>query len=201
MRVKAVLFRDDPILTCAHPSKPPHDYGLMGSTSKAARLWDILEKSEVPGVTGVWCHEIAGGELFTVISIRQLYAGQSRQAGLIASQLTNTGRYMVIVDDDIDPSNLNDVIWAMATRSDPERSIDIVRRCRTTSADPAISPQEKRKIKSAPKAFYASRAVIDACRPYDWKDEFYPVAQASHELRLRLLEKWGHIFKQFLPEA
>ncbi|MBI2532263.1 MAG: UbiD family decarboxylase [Deltaproteobacteria bacterium] len=201
VRVKAILFRDDPILTCAHPSKPPHDYGLMGNIRHAARIWDILEKSGVPGIAGVWCHEIAGGALFTVISIQQVYAGQSKQAGLIASQLANTGRYTVVVDDDIDPSSLNDVIWALATRSDPERSIEILRYCPTTSADPAVSPREKRKTKLAPKPLYSSRAVIDACRPYEWKDEFYPVAQVSNELRLQLLDKWGHLFKEFLPDA
>ena len=86
-------------------------------------------------------------------------------------------------------------------RSDPERSIEILRHCRTTSADPAVSPREKRKTKLAPKPLYSSRAVIDACRPYEWKDEFYPVAQVSNELRLQLLDKWGHLFKEFLPDA
>ena len=121
IRVKGIMFRDDPILTCAHPSKPPHDYVLIGNILRAARIWEVLENSGIPGVAGVWCHEIAGGALFTVISIQQLYAGQSKQAGLIASQLSNSGRYTVVVDDDIDPSNLNDVIWALATRSDPAR--------------------------------------------------------------------------------
>lgn len=201
IRVKGILFRDDPILTCAHPSKPPHDYVLIGNISRAARIWDILEKSGIPGVAGVWCHEIAGGGLFTVISVQQLYAGQSKQAGLIASQLSNSGRYTVVVDDDIDPSNLNDAIWALATRSDPVRSIEILRHCPTTSADPIVSPQEKRKTKLAPKPLYGSRAVIDACRPFEWKDEFYPVVQVSNELRLQLLEKWGHLFREFLPDA
>ena len=86
-------------------------------------------------------------------------------------------------------------------RSDPERSIEILRHCRTTSADPAVSPQEKRKTKLAPKPLYSSRAVIVACRPYDWKDEFYPVAQVSNELRLHLLDKWGQLFKEFVPSA
>jgi UbiD family decarboxylase len=201
IRVKGILFRDDPILTCAHPSKPPHDYVLIGNISRAARIWGVLENSGIPGVAGVWCHEIAGGALFTVISIQQLYAGQSKQAGLIASQLSNSGRYTVVVDDDIDPSNLNDVIWALATRSDPARSIEILRLCPTTSADPVVSPQEKRKTKSAPKPLYGSRAVIDACRPFEWKDEFYPVVQVSNELRRQLLDKWGHLFREFLPDA
>lgn len=201
IRVKGIMFRDDPILTCAHPSKPPHDYVLIGNILRAARIWEVLETSGIPGVAGVWCHEIAGGALFTVISIQQLYAGQSKQAGLIASQLSNSGRYTVVVDDDIDPSNLNDVIWALATRSDPARSIEILRHCPTTSADPIVSPEEKRKTKLAPKPLYSSRAVVDACRPFEWKDEFYPVVQVSDELRRQLLDKWGHLFREFLPDG
>ena len=67
-------------------------------------------------------------------------------------------------------------------------------------SDPDFPPQEKRKSKSAPKPLYGSRAVIDACRPFEWKDEFYPVAQVSNELRLQLLDKWGQLFREFLPD-
>ena len=31
----------------------------------------------------------------------------------------------VVVDDDIDPTNLNEVLWALCTRSDPVQDIEI----------------------------------------------------------------------------
>ena len=59
---------------------------------------------------------------FLVVSIKQRYPGHARQAGLIATEChaaAYLGRYTVVVDDDIDPTNLNEVLWAVCTRSDP----------------------------------------------------------------------------------
>ena len=94
----------------------------------------------------------------------------------------SAGRHVILVDEDIDPSNWDQVLWAMATRSDPERSIDIIRRCPTTPLDPAIRPKEKTGLNSV--------AIIDACRPYEWKDEFAPVVEISKGLREKILKKW-----------
>ena len=116
-----------------------------------------------------------------------------RQVAALASQVRTgvyIGRYTVVVDEDIDPTDLGDVVWAIATRADPERSIDIIRRSRSSSADPALSPDVKEKGRN-PMDTFTSKAIIDACWPYEWKDRAYPVAQISEELRSTLLEKWG----------
>jgi hypothetical protein len=39
-----------------------------------------------------------------------------------------------------------------------------------------------------------SRAVIDACRPYEWMKEFPEVAETSPELRKIVLERFGRSF-------
>ncbi len=36
-----------------------------------------------------------------------------------------------------------------------------------------------------------SRAVINACRPYEWKDDFPAVSATSPELEAKLVEKYG----------
>jgi UbiD family decarboxylase len=71
--------------------------------------------------------------MFNVISIKQKYAGHSRQAGHILSQCgvgAYMSRYSIVVDEDIDPANLNEVMWAVATRSDPVKDIDFIQRSR-----------------------------------------------------------------------
>jgi 4-hydroxy-3-polyprenylbenzoate decarboxylase len=187
IRVKAVYHRNDPILTCSRPSRPPSDYSFSKGVVKSAMIWEELEKCGVPNVKGVWCHEAGGGRLFNVVSIKQAYAGHSRQAGLIASQTHAGGylnRFVVVVDDDIDPSNLFDVVWAMSTRCDPAEDMEIIRKCWSGPLDPVI-PKGKKG--------YNSRAVIDACRPYDWKDDFPPVAESSRELRDQTYKKWKDV--------
>src|SRR6516165_6140453 len=48
------------------------------------------------------------------------------------------GRYTIVVDDDIDVSNLEEVIWALITRSDPATSIDIIHNSWSTPLDHRI---------------------------------------------------------------
>jgi len=45
---------------------------------------------------------------------------------------------------------------------------------------------------------FTSKAVIDACWPYEWKDRAYPVVEVSSELRQQLLSKWAGEFKEII---
>ena len=185
IRVQSLLHRHDPILLGSSPGRPPSSLHLYLMNS--AILWDSLEKAGVPDVRGVWQHPVAPNWMFTVVAVRQRYAGHARQAGLVASQSQGgayMGRYVIVVDDDIDPSNLEEVIWALTTRSDPEKDIEIVRRCWSGPLDPII-PREKKG--------FNSRAIIDACRPFEWMKDFPKVAESSKEVLDATAKKWGPV--------
>ena len=55
------------------------------------------------------------------------------------------GRYVIVTDDDIDVSNLEELVWAMLTRSDPATSIDIIHNAWSTPLDVRIEPERKAK--------------------------------------------------------
>ncbi|MDP2661691.1 MAG: UbiD family decarboxylase, partial [Dehalococcoidia bacterium] len=113
--------------------------------------------------------------------------GHAKQAAIITSQCdaaSSMARYIIVVDEDIDPSNIMDVLWAMCTRSDPERSIDIIRRCRSGPLDTATAPDKKG---------FNSHAIIDACRPYEWMKDFPAVVGVSGPLRDSVVGKWGEL--------
>ena len=76
----------------------------------------------------------------------------------------------------------------MSFRSDPATSIDIIRNACSTGLDPSIPPAEKARGNMT-----NSRAIINACRPFHWKDEFPHVAESSRELKKKTLEKFGWI--------
>ncbi|MFC1905466.1 UbiD family decarboxylase [Chloroflexota bacterium] len=199
IQVKAIHYRDNPILTCAHPAVPPNDVSLQMCLALSAQMWNQMEANGIPGIKGVWCHELGCGNLFNVVSIEQSYEGHSRKAGLTAAVYPPVaGRYTVVVDEDIDPSNLVQVIWAMSTRVLPDQSIQIINRCASSSADPAISPEEKKKYKTAPKPLHASRVLIDACRPLEWKNDWYPMARISQEYQEEILKKWNTILAELI---
>lgn len=188
MTVKTLMHRNDPIYTGVQVGNQRTEYRLAVCVAQSGAVWDALESCAVPGVQGVWCHESGGGSLLNIVSLKTAYAGHSRQAGIIASEIVQVaGHYTIVVDEDIDPSNLDDVMWAVATRVDPQRAIDITHYCRTSNVDPAVPIAEKRKTPH----HFTSHAIIDACRGYEWKHEYYPIAQISPSLRDKLLKKWG----------
>jgi UbiD family decarboxylase len=182
--VTGLFHRSDPVSLGAPPGKPPHDYSYMRSVMKSAMAADALISSGLPGVTGVWCHEAGGGRSIIAVAVEQRYAGHSRQAGYLAAQHPVTAymnRLVITVDHDVNARDLDEVMWAVATRCDPQRDIDIMRYSWGSRVDPLLLPGEPR---------YNSRALIDACRPYERLADFPAVAEASADLLRRALQRW-----------
>ncbi len=194
IRVEALYYRNDPIVLGAPPSRPVHDYSFSASVLRSALVKESLRKAGVPGVQGVWIAEAGGSRLWLVTSIRQQYAGHAAQAANLAVQCQAGGmmnRYSIVVDEDIDPSNHEDVIWALSTRSDPATDIDVIRQCWSNPLDPMIPSASK-----AAHRMWNSRAIINACRPWDrlQAGDFPPVAEASPALLAATRKKWANLF-------
>jgi UbiD family decarboxylase len=182
--IDRVLHRDNPIILGAPPGLPPHDYSYMRTVMKSAMILDNLQSSGVAGVKNAWAHEAGGGRLLIAVSLKQAYAGHSRQVGYLTAQGAASAymnRYVITVDDDIDVRSLDDVMWAVCTRSDPAEDIEIMRKSWGSTADPLLTDH---------KAPYNSRAFIDACRPFERRDAFPRVAQPSPELIKATIAKW-----------
>ena len=187
IRIKRVYYRNDPILTCAASQKPPHSHLFERCFIRSAGLLDSLEGAGIPDVTGVWVHQAGAGRTFVVVAIKQRYFGHANQAGLVASQVNPTGyvgRYVVVVDDDIDPTDMHDVIWAMGTRSDPKTHFTILDRNWSSRLDTMVTDEK----------LYNSRVVIDACIPYERLETFPRVAQTSPELAAEVRSRFPDVF-------
>ena len=184
VEITRLYHRDDPILLGAPPGKPPHDYSYMRTVMKSAMIQDELAASGVPGVVKAWAHEPGGGRLFIVVSLQQRYAGHARQVAYLAAQCPAAAymnRYVVVVDDDVDPADLDQVIWAMSTRSDPARDIEVMNRTWGSKLDPL-------SVEGEPP--YNSRAIIDACRPFERLGTFPRVAESDPAFLREIERKW-----------
>lgn len=189
IEVKRIYHRDDPIIVGSPPTRPPDEQSRYRAFLRSAVMFDQLEEAGVPDIEGVWCHEVGGSRLWVAVSIRQRYPGHARQVGHLAASVRAggyLGRFVIVVDEDIDPTNLEEVVWAMCTRSDPERSIDIMKRAWSGPLDPAIRPGQKG---------FNSRAIIDATRPFEWRDEFPPVSAMSRDRRQEAEKRWGYLIE------
>jgi 4-hydroxy-3-polyprenylbenzoate decarboxylase len=149
---------------------------------RAASIWSQLEAAGVTDVVGAWQHV---AQLMTVIAIRQRYAGHSKRAGLIAAAQSYMGRIAVTVDDDVDPSNLADVMWAITTRCEPAEQVDIVRSAWSSALDPRITPEARERGETS-----HSKLIIDACKPFGWRDRFPRTSALSPEDARAIRDKW-----------
>jgi len=186
--IHRVHYRNNPIMIGTPPTKPPTGVGTAMGTIRAARVRDEIRKAGIPDVKHVWFHEF-GSRFFLAVSIKQRYAGHAAQVGHVATMCQGAaymGRYVVVVDDDIDVYDSMDVLWAMCTRSDPVRDINIIPRAWSDELDPMVA-------RGAGDAPFNSRAIIDATWPWEWRHEIPKVIALTPEERAATMAKWGHI--------
>ena len=190
MEVKAIHHRDDPILTHALMADyPANETSLLYSITRAAKIWNDLDKLGVPGIRGVYCHPAAaGGWGLTVVSLEQRYPGHAPQALALAAQCPGGAYYakwIIAVDEDVDPSNINQVLWAMATRCNPVEDIDILRQTWSTWLDPTQNPPEERP--------YGSKALINACMEHRYIKQFSKRTKIRRSVYESVAARWAEL--------
>lgn len=189
--IVAVYHRDDPIILGFPPQSLPDEYSRFRSITRSALLRHAVNAAGVPDVKAVWCHEVGGSHMLTGISITQRYPGHSTQAAQIAAQCQSgayAGKWVIVTDDDVDVADLEELIWAALMRCDPVNDIDFIKYGWTSFADPRVDPEERAKGNIT-----NSRMIIDACRPFHWKDDFNKSTKPSEELLTMAREKYGYL--------
>lgn len=192
--IHAIYHRNDPIILGVPPlGGGPDEMARYRAVMRSAMLKQELAEAGVPDVTQVWCHEVGASRMLHGIAIKQRYPGHAKQAGVLGASCGSTVygcKFVIVVDDDVDVSNFEELMWAMVTRCDPATSMDILRRMRTSPADPRLTPEQR-----AVSDLTNSRAVIDATRPFEWRDQFPRVNAPSPEVVRKAHEKFGYLLR------
>jgi 4-hydroxy-3-polyprenylbenzoate decarboxylase len=190
VEVTAVHHRNKPILTNALMADyPSNEQSGFFSIIRSARIWDDFDKLGIPGIQGVYCHPAgAGGFGMTAISLEQRYAGHAAQALALAAQVPGGAYYtkwIIAVDEDVDPTDINQVIWAMSSRCNPIEDIDILRNTWSTWLDPSQNPPEERP--------YGSKALINACKEHRYLPVFSKRTALRKEIYDQVAGKWNKL--------
>jgi 4-hydroxy-3-polyprenylbenzoate decarboxylase len=188
IRVKALHMRKNPIHTAAlMANHPACEIGAYAGIMRSARIWEDLEKLGVPGISGVWTPLAAvAGWGMTVISLQQRYAGHAAQALALAAQCPAGAYYtkwVIAVDEDVDPTNMDEVLWAMSTRCDPGEDLDFLRNTWSTGLDPSRVVPELRP--------YGSKVLINACKPHRYLKQFPTRTLLRKSTYERVKERWS----------
>ena len=126
VKVEAVYHRDDPIIT----GDPPLRTYLNSEAHKyirSANIWSAMERAGIPDVQGVWFPK--QGRFVVTVAVKQRYSGHAKQAGYGVLATRDGGRdvrMVIVVDEDVDITNIGEVLWAMSTRWDPRTDSEVL---------------------------------------------------------------------------
>lgn len=187
--VTAVRFRKSPIMTAALMALyPSGEIGAYQTIMRSARILDDLDNIHCPGIKSVYCHPAAAsGNCLVVVSLKQMYPGHATQALALTAQCpaaTYYTKWIVAVDDDVDPTDIDEVIWALSARCNPSEDIDFLRQTMSFRADPSIAPSEKP---------YGSKILINACTPYRYRQQAPVRTLLRRSVYERVAKRWGEL--------
>ncbi|MDY6864334.1 MAG: UbiD family decarboxylase [Thermodesulfobacteriota bacterium] len=160
--ISAITHRNNPVFQGTYLGKPPTEGHIAGEIAME-HLTFKEAKTKVPELTGVHIVEGTGWIIFCA-SIKKEYEGQIHKVShaIWSTEIGDYGKILIIVDDDINPYNIHDVIWAMSTRYQPEFDTYITPRVAGYGIDPSERSIKPRGIETGGISSLTSRILIDA---------------------------------------
>ena len=154
IRISRVSHRTDPVFEHLYLGKPwtEMDYTLALNTS--VPLYRQL-KADFPEVVAVNAMYTQG--LLGIVSVEQRFGGHAKAVGMRAMTTPHGLAYckvIIVVDDDIDPFNLAQVMWALSVRFHPLHDLVTVPNGSVLALDPSSDPDG-----------IVHKVVIDATTP------------------------------------
>ena len=187
-RVKAITYRDRPIMAVSNMGIPTDEGQLLRSFSLGLEMEKLLRSQGIP-ITGVYMLPESTHHL-VVVGTRPAYAGIASQIAqlVFGSKLGPWFHQVMVVDSTTDIYNVNEVIHAFSTRCDPGRDIHIYRESAGTPLNPYSSPQDR-------KIGRGSKVLFDCLFPLDWSRADTPILVSfstayPKEVQERVLEQW-----------
>lgn len=113
-----------------------YEHALLMGVPREAGIWHSVSKV-VPKVNKVRLTPASGGWLHAIVSITKNHDGDGKNAILAAFAGHPSLKHVVVVDDDVDPDDMFQVEWAIATRFQADRGLILIRDARGSTLDPS----------------------------------------------------------------
>ena len=134
-----IMKRKNPIYVTTVVGKPVLEDAYIGKVIEQSFL--PLIRMFHPEVVDFSMPAAGWFQGLAIISIKKRYPGQAKKVmmGLWGMGQLSLTKMFVVVDEDINVHDINDVIWAITTRSDAARDTLIINNTPTDTLDPASS--------------------------------------------------------------
>lgn len=187
VKVNAITYRNDPIVTMIALGTPPDDSSIAASLSAAVSMKKGLLRRGIP-VTDVYVPPEGVTHLIIVGVKRGGMETARKILDYFTARRVMTNKH-IVVDEDVDVFNMAEVLHAFATRCHPGRGIGYEwYEGRANSLTPFYSPEERKRLKGV-------SVVFDSTWPPEWPGEIVPVKASfktiySQEIQEKVIKNW-----------
>lgn len=170
IKVKAVTTRRNPIMqTVIGPSE---EHVSMAGIPTEASILTMVERALPGKVQNVYAASPGGGKYMAVIQFKKSIPsdeGRQRQAALLAFSAFPELKHVWLVDEDVDPFDIDDVIWAMNTRFQGDVDVVTIPGVRCHPLDPSADPTCDPSIRDHG---ISCKTIFDCTVPFEQKHRF-----------------------------
>ena len=154
IEIDRVSHRKDPIYDAVYVGRPWTEIDYLQAMTTSAPIYAQLSAGfpEVGAVNALYTHG-----LVVVVSTKTRYGGFAKAVGLRVLTTTHGLGYakvVIVVDDNVDPFDLKQVMWAISVKVNPDRDVVILPNLSVNPLDPAGQPTG-----------VANKMIIDATTP------------------------------------
>ena len=177
---KRIQMRRDPIFHSI-VSGMSSDHILISCITREGEILNALRRN-LPNVTAVHVPHKTCGAFMAFIAMKKTAQGEPQQAIMAALGTEFYTKYVIVVDEDVDVFDMEDVMWAVATRVRAEQDIIFIPGAKGAILDPTSDPEN----------FTLTKMGIDATKPHgrDFAERL-SISPEQRERSLRILKAAG----------
>jgi UbiD family decarboxylase len=151
VKVTAITHRKDPLYLNIMAGRA--DHRVLGGIPKEGGLFEMI-KLAVPTAKAIHLPFSGCCRFSAYISIEKLAEGEGMVAAIAPFPYHDELKLVIVVDDDVDPFNEREVLWAATTRAQADKNMEIIRNIRGGTLDPSSTIHG-----------VGAKLIIDATRP------------------------------------
>lgn len=173
IKVTAVTTRINPIMqTTIGPSE---EHVHMAGLPTEASILNMVETAMPGRLLNVYAHPSGGGKYMAILQFKKSVPsdeGRQRQAALLAFSAFNELKHVILVDEDVDPFDTSDVLWALNTRYQGDLDTIFIPGVRCHPLDHTQEKSYNPMIRDEKDKGISCKTIFDCTMPFSLKKHF-----------------------------
>lgn len=191
IHVKALTHRENPIFTMGCEGMPVTNSHVIMSVARAAELKELLRQQGLPVVQVALPVETAN--MMAVVAAKAPFMADEISSAIWGSRAGRFTPYIVVVEDDVDPFDLGQVMHAVVSKCHPYRGISKQEFAAGNALLPYLTRFEQKNLLGA-------KVCFDCSWPREWEKSDIPrkssfAAVYPPEIQKKALDKWDRATK------